>query len=281
MKKLIINADDFGLHPSINEGIIKGYSEGMITSTSIMPSAPYFEDAVKLAKENPSLGIGIHLTLVGGVKPVCTKGVNSLINADGVFAEDYTVFAKKWYTGSIKKNEIEKELSMQIEKVLKTGIIPTHIDSHQHMHVLPGIAGIVMRLCQKYGIDKIRMPGENIFWSGGFKAGIGRKIGRDGLSFCAELAKGKAKNAGLKYPEHFFGMLAGGNLNENLVRSILLNLPEGTSEIMTHPGADSTVLSQKFTWGYHWQNELNAFLSVENKKIVREHGIKLINFGGL
>ncbi len=281
MKKLIINADDFGLHPSINEGIIKGYREGMITSTSIMPSTPYFEDAVKLAKENPSLGIGVHLTLVGGVKPVCTKDINSLINADGVFAEDYTVFAKKWYTGSIKKKEIEIELSAQIERVLSAGIVPTHIDSHQHMHVLPGIAGIVVRLCQKYNINKIRMPGENISWSGGFSAGIGRKIGRDGLSFCTALAKAKANNAELKYPQYFFGMLAGGNLDEKLVRTILLNLPEGTSEIMTHPGLDSTALAQKFTWGYHWQNELNAFLSVENKKIVREHGIKLINFGGL
>ena len=199
----------------------------------------------------------------------------------GVFAEDYTVFAKKWYTGSIKKNELVKELETQIEKVLIAGIKPTHIDSHQHMHVLPGIAGIVVRLCEKYGIKKIRMPGENIFWSGGFEAGMGRKIGRDGLSFCAMLAKGKAQSAGLIYPQHFFGMLAGGNLNAELVKNILLNLPEGTSEIMTHPGFDSTELAKHFTWGYHWQDELGAFLSAENKEIVREHGIKLINFGGL
>ncbi len=281
MKQLIINADDFGLHPLINKGIIKGHSEGIITSTSLMPSAPYFDEAVQLAKANPSLGVGIHLTLVGGVKPACTSGVNSLLTAGGVFAEDYTVFAKKWYTGSIKKNELVKELETQIEKVLAAGIKPTHIDSHQHMHVLPGIAGIVVRLCEKYDIKKIRMPGENIFWSGGFAAGIGRKIGRDGLSFCAMLAKSKAKSAGLVYPQHFFGMLAGGNLNAELVKDILLNLPEGTSEIMTHPGLDSAELTKHFTWGYHWQDELGAFLSAENKEIVREHGIKLINFGGL
>ena len=281
MKQLIINADDFGLHPLINKGIIKGHSEGIITSTSLMPSAPYFDEAVQLAKANPSLGVGIHLTLVGGVKPACTSGVNSLLTAGGVFAEDYTGFAKKWYTGSIKKNELVKELETQIEKVLAAGIKPTHIDSHQHMHVLPGIAGIVVRLCEKYGIKKIRMPGENIFWSGGFEVGMGRKIGRDGLSFCAMLAKGKAQSAGLVYPQHFFGMVAGGNLNAELVKNILLNLPESTSEIMTHPGFDSTELAKHFTWGYHWQDELGAFLSAENKEIVREHGIKLINFGGL
>ncbi len=281
MKQLIINADDFGLHPLINKGIIEGHSKGLITSTSIMPGADYFDEAVRLARENPGLGIGIHLTLVGGVKPVCTDGVNSLLTNEGIFAEDYTVFAKRWYTGSIRKIEIERELRAQIEKVLDSGIRPTHIDSHQHMHVLPGIAGLAVRLCKEYGIGKIRMPGENIFWSGGFKAGAGRKIGRDGLSFCAALAKIKADKAGLIYPQHFFGMLAGGNLNESLVKSILLALPEGTSEIMTHPGCGSEMLSGSFKWGYHWQNELEAFLSADNKRIVKELGIKLINFGGL
>lgn len=281
MKRLIINADDFGLHPLINKGIIEGHTKGMITSTSLMPSAPYFDEAVRLAKANPGLGIGIHLTLVGGVRPVLMHGVDSLLTGGGIFAEDYTVFAKKWYTGSIKKLELEQELRAQIEKVLAAGIKPTHIDSHQHMHVLPGIAGIVMRLCTEYGIDKIRMPGESIFWSGGFSAGLGRKIGRDGLSFCTALAKSKAQKAGLTFPQHFFGMLAGGNLNERLVKNILLNLPEGTSEIMTHPGSDNNVLAQNFKWGYHWHDELNAFLSLENKKLASDEGIELINFGRL
>lgn len=281
MKKLIINADDFGLHPLINKGIIEGHQKGMITSTSIMPGAPYFREAAHLAAQNPELGIGIHLTLVGGVAPVLKKGVNSLLTSQGVFAEDYTVFAKKWYTGSIKRSELEQELRAQIEKVLESGIKPTHIDSHQHMHVLPGIAGMVIRLCREYGIRKIRMPEESIFWTGGFSAGAGRKIGRDGLSFCSALAKSKAKKAGLIYPQHFFGMLAGGNLNELLVKNILLGLPEGTSEIMTHPGADNVLLAQNFKWGYHWHDELNAFLSESNKNIACEQGIELINFGRL
>lgn len=84
MKKLIINADDFGLHPLINKGIIEGHQKGMITSTSIMPSAPYFKEAANLAAQNPELGIGIHLTLVGGVAPVLKKGVNSLLTSQGV-----------------------------------------------------------------------------------------------------------------------------------------------------------------------------------------------------
>ena len=115
----IINADDFGLHPLINKGIIEGHQKGMITSTSIMPGAPYFKEAANLAAQNPELGIGIHLTLVGGVAPVLKKGVNSLLTSQGVFAEDYTVFAKKWYTGSIKRSELESpELNPHISTAI-------------------------------------------------------------------------------------------------------------------------------------------------------------------
>ena len=108
MKKLIVNADDFGLHEEINKGIIKGYQEGFITSTSLMCSAPAFENAVALAKESPGLGIGIHLTLVGSVPSVLPKEkIISLVNDKGLFPENYVEFAKMFYTGQLKIVEFE------------------------------------------------------------------------------------------------------------------------------------------------------------------------------
>ena len=119
MKKLIVNADDFGLHPLINAGIIKGYKEGFITSTSLMPSAPCWQEAVKLAQENPQLGIGVHLTLVGGVAPVLpAEKVSSLLDEQGLFLPDYVAFAKRFYSGSVKRSELEAELGAQIERAL-------------------------------------------------------------------------------------------------------------------------------------------------------------------
>lgn len=282
MKKLIVNADDFGLHTQINNGIIKGYKEGFITSTSLMCSAPCYEEAVALAADCPDLGIGIHLTLVGGVYSVMPKAkISTLVDREGKFFPDYMVFAKKFYTGQIKLREIEAELRAQLEKGLASGLNITHVDSHQHTHVLPVINTLVTDLCAEYKIMKIRNPQEGYFFSGGFNAGIGRKIGRSGLSFCAALAKMNADKKGICYPEHFFGMLAGGNLNENLVANILNSLPEGTSEIMTHPGMNKKILDQSFTWDYNWEKELAAFLSEENKCLLKKNGISLINFGGL
>ena len=282
MKYLIINADDFGLHKDINAGIIKGFKEGFITSTSLMCSAPAFDDAVALAKANPKLGIGIHLTLVGGVQPLLARDiVSSLVDDKGFFPSDYIQFIKKFMSFGIKASEIKAELSNQLERGLATGLNITHVDSHQHLHVLPGITEIVADLCVDYGIKYVRIPSEAISWTGGYQANLSRKIGRFGLTLCSEVAKRKLKRAGLKSPEHFYGMLAGGNLDAVLVGKMIEALPEGVSEIMTHPGLNSEVLGKLYPWGYHWEEELAAFLSAENKNEIRTRGITLINFGGL
>lgn len=282
MKQLIVNADDFGLHPLINAGIIKGHQEGFITSTSLMPSAPCWQEAVRLAKENPRLGIGVHLTLVGGVPSVLPKEqVSSLLDDDGLFLPDYVAFAKRYYSGAVKKAELEAELRAQLERALSCGVNITHIDSHQHTHVLPGINSLVLKLSNEYNIIRVRIPKEGYLFTGGFQTGVGRLIGRSGLSFCADIAALRADSLGLRHPQHFYGMLAGGHLNAQLIANILRQLPEGVSEIMTHPGLDSAALGEAFSWQYHWREELDAYLDAGNKALLKELGIEPVSFAAL
>ena len=282
MKKLIVNADDFGLHTLINQGIIKGHQEGFITSTSIMPSADAYEEAVELARANPRLGIGIHLTLVCGVKPLLPKAkVASLLDGEGRFLPDYVAFAKRFYTGGIKRSELEAELRAQVEKALASGLNITHVDSHQHTHVLPGMNGLVRKLCNEYNIKRERIPKEGYTFSGGFAAGLGRKIGRCGLSFCADLARAGAARDGIRYPDYFFGMLAGGHLNAELVGNIIRALPDGVSEIMTHPGLETAPLAKLYAWHYTWETELASYLDEGNKALIKENNVQLANFGDL
>ena len=282
MKQLIVNADDFGLHPLINAGIIKGHQEGFITSTSLMPSAPCWQEAVRLAKENPRLGIGVHLTLVGGVPSVLPKEqVSSLLDDDGLFLPDYVAFAKRYYSGAVKKAELEAELRAQLERALSCGVNITHIDSHQHTHVLPGINSLVLKLSNEYNIIRVRIPKEGYLFTGGFQTGVGRLIGRSGLSFCADMAALRADSLGLRHPQHFYGMLAGGHLNAQLIANILRQLPEGVSEIMTHPGLDSAALGKDFSWQYHWREELDAYLDAGNKALLKELGIEPVSFAAL
>lgn len=282
MKQLIVNADDFGLHPLINAGIIKGHQEGFITSTSLMPSAPCWQEAVRLAKENPRLGIGVHLTLVGSVPSVLPKEqVSSLLDDDGLFLPDYVAFAKRYYSGAVKKAELEAELRAQVERALSCGVNITHIDSHQHTHVLPGINSLVLKLSNEYNIIRVRIPKEGYLFTGGFQTGVGRLIGRSGLSFCADMAALRADSLGLRHPQHFYGMLAGGHLNAQLIANILRQLPEGVSEIMTHPGLDSAALGKAFSWQYHWREELDAYLDAGNKALLKELGIEPVSFAAL
>ena len=279
MKKLIVNADDFGLHPLINAGIIKGFQEGFITSTSLMTSAPYWQEAVELAQQNPALGIGVHLTLVGGVPPVLPAArVRSLLDADGLFLPDYVAFAKRFYTGAVKRSELEAELRAQLERALAAGVNLTHVDSHQHTHVLPGVNALVLKLCCEYNIRRVRIPKEGYTFTGGYSTGLGRMVGRSGLSLCADMAAVRADGLGLRHPQHFFGMLAGGHLNAGLIANILRQLPDGVSEIMTHPGLEAAELGKVFSWQYHWRDELDAYLDAGNKELLRTEKIQPVTF---
>lgn len=278
MKKLIINADDFGLHKNVNGGIINGYQEGCITSTSIMPGGRAFEQAVSLAAGCPELGVGVHLTLVAEKTVVDPSKVKTLVDSYGLLPAGYSEFMNKYILGKLDFSEIKTELDAQIAKVFKTGIKITHLDSHQHLHVLPGILDIVIDLSRKYNISALRIPCEPHFFIGGYPAKFGRMVSRMGLSYLAQRAKIKARKQGLITPDHFFGMLAGGNMRQDYLLNIVDNLPEGVSEIMVHPGNDDIELGKSFTWQYHWQQELTAVKSLELKTHLADNKIKLISF---
>ena len=278
MKLLIINADDFGLHESINHGIIEGHTKGCITSTSIMPGGPAFEQAAALAAGHPRLGVGVHLTLVGG-QPVSDPGkIASLVDNDGLFWASYPAFLKKLCAADVQLADIRYELTAQVQQVLAAGIPVTHLDSHQHMHVVPGIIDIVLDIARQYSIPAMRIPAEPLLFWGGFSATAGRDIGRTGLSILAEMARQKARRAGLFVPGHFYGMLAGGSMDERLLLRIITGLPDGLAEIMIHPGQSDAILSQTFAWGYHWQQELAAVTSRQVAACLKERHIELVSF---
>ena len=157
MKYLIINADDFGLDETVNIGIIQGHTAGAITSTSIMPSGKAFAHAITLAAANPQLGIGVHLTLVGE-KPVCNpKIVPSLVDEDGFLPAQYPQFLLHYLFGDIQLADIRRELTAQVQKVADSGIHITHLDSHQHLHIMPGIMNITLDIARTFGIKAIRI----------------------------------------------------------------------------------------------------------------------------
>lgn len=281
MKNLIINADDFGLHRVVNTGIIEGYQQGLITSTSLMSVGRAFDEAVQLSFENPGLGVGIHLTLVNEQPLSERKMIPSLVNNNDHMEENYIRFLLKFIKGQISLREVEIELTNQVQKAVDTGLPITHLDSHQHLHVVPGIIDIVLQLAEKFQIKAVRIPDEPYFFFGGYDFQPARALARGGLTFLARLARQKVKRHGLIAPDHFLGMLAGGNMQEKFLNNIIEAVPEGTTEIMMHPGTENEILRSLYKWDLHWQEELAAVTSQAICKKITDKEIELLSFGEL
>lgn len=279
MKKLIVNADDFGLHREVNKAVIQGYQQGCLRSTSIMPTGAAVEEACQLARENPGLGIGIHLTLVAERPVLPPEKIPTLLTPEGKFFADHVVFIKNYLLGRIDKGQLYAECEAQIAKAMSLGLNITHLDSHQHLHTLPGVTEICLELMAKYGIHRMRYPGEAFAFTGGYDGGLFRRVAKCGLTLCSMGARRKAAPQGIAMPDTFFGMLAGGHMAEKYFLNILHALPEGVSEIMVHPGADATVLGQIYDWQYHWEDELGSITSHKALAYLQEQKIKLISFG--
>ena len=278
MRRLIVNADDFGLHAAVNRGILTAHTEGIVSSTSLMAGGAAFDDAVRIARHCPQLGVGVHLTLVGARPVLPVAEVSSLLDEAGDFYGSYPLFIKRFLRGKIRLAEVERELAAQIDRVRMAGIQPSHLDSHQHLHVLPGIGGLVLDLARRFSIRAIRIPAEPVAFIGATPATVGRLAGRGGLTMLANLFRQHAAAAGIRTSDHFFGMLAGGQLTEPAILAILRRLPPGDSELMTHPGFADESLADAFRWDYQWDAERQALTAPAVRALLAERQIRLISF---
>jgi hopanoid biosynthesis associated protein HpnK len=244
MKKLIVNADDFGLTENVNSGILDAYRDGILTSTTLLANGMAFESAVAASKKFQGLGIGVHLNLTEG-RPVADASlIPTLIDRGGRL---YMTPPRLWagiVLGRVNPSEIEIELRAQVLKVIHAGIRPTHFDGHKHVHVLPHISEIVIRLAREFRVPAVRCPLERNAHAS--KPSRNRELSRISIfkQFLVGLAVSKLATSfreklareGLLSSSYFYGIRQTGFLNAAAIREILKTLPAGTSELMCHPG---------------------------------------------
>jgi len=290
VKRLIVNADDFGLTEKINQAIMEAHDGGLISSTSLLANGQAFDSAVALSRQAPRLGVGVHLNLTEGKPVVPASSIPSLINGQGDFARKPASLWRAMTLGRVSTVHIERELRAQIEKVLAAGIVPTHLDSHKHVHALPVLGSMSIRLASRYGIRAIRRFAEG--WSAlGYLLGrfprAKRTILRQRLnSFAlAALSRGwrrQLRRAGVVCAEHFYGVTPTGFLDEELLREILRHLPDGVSELMCHPGFVDEALRQTPTRLLEQREvEYQALSQPGIKLLATDLGIELVNYGEL
>lgn len=277
MKRMIVNADDFGRHALINRAVECGVQSGVLRSATVMAGGAAFDDAAELARRTPALGVGVHLTLVNGNPVLPAAEIPSLVTEEGVFYDNHTLFAVRLLRGQINLGEVRAELAAQLRRVEAAGIRPTHADSHQHMHVLPGVIDVVLDLCAAAGIPAMRAPRAPLF--AGHFGGIGQLVGRAGLSVLARRAAAKARRRGIRTPDRFAGIVAGEAVDTAALRGIAASLGEGTTEVMVHPGTNNAVLIPDCRWDHDFEAELHAVCAPEVRAALA--GAEPVNFRAL
>jgi hopanoid biosynthesis associated protein HpnK len=290
MKKLIVNADDFGLTEGVNRGIIDGHRSGTITSTTLMANGMAFDSAVAASSTVPRLGVGVHLNLTQGRPASFPSKVSSIVTSEGSFYPSPGILARRLLMRQVKPRDVETELRSQIEKIASAGIRITHLDSHKHIHLLPAIFSVVVKLAREYRIDCVRCPVEPAS-----SALAPLRSGRRGwphmakqyllgrvLSTLAAWQANKLANAGLYRPERFYGLSQTGFLDATILEQILRALPQGTSELMCHPGyVDPALEGTRTRLRAQRETELAALTSPGIRQIVDELGIELISYDKL
>ena len=272
---LVVNADDFGICPFINQGIVAAHLKGIVTSTSLMAGGKAFEEAVRWCKRVPTLDMGVHLTLVAG-KPILQQS-SSLTGRDGNFLPGAHVFMARYLTGGIHLKDVENEWRAQIERILETGIPVTHLDSHQHIHVLPGLCKVVFKLSKVYDIPFVRFPFERlnpalIHYKGLFRFAEALALHLWGARF-----RRLAQRFFSRPPLKFLGFFDGGQLDIPRLLQILNNFKPGRYELMCHPGF-ATPSPEIKSWGYHHEEELRALTSSAIRQRIEALHIELSGF---
>ncbi|WP_302166032.1 ChbG/HpnK family deacetylase [Mitsuokella multacida] len=276
MRYIIINADDFGRHAEINRAVEEGLVHGCLRSATVMPGGAAFAGAIDIARRHEELGLGVHFTLVDGHPILPPEEIPSLVGSEGDFLPDHTALLKRYLKGGVNLEEVRRELAAQLQKIEATGIPISHVDSHQHMHTLPGIIDIVLDLAARAGIRAVRTPRTPLF-AGAF-GGLGQLVGRLGLSTLARLAACKAHRRGLLTPDNFAGIVAGEAVSEGELLHLIAHLPQGTTEVMMHPGMKNDVLQEDSGWQHDFEAELAAILSPRVGEALRKAEVEPVNF---
>lgn len=276
LRYIIINADDFGRHAEINRAVEEGLVHGCLRSATVMPGGAAFAGAIDIARRHEELGLGVHFTLVDGHPILPPEEIPSLVGSEGDFLPDHTALLKRYLKGGVNLEEVRRELAAQLQKIEATGIPISHVDSHQHMHTLPGIIDIVLDLAARAGIRAVRTPRTPLF-AGAF-GGLGQLVGRLGLSTLARLAACKAHRRGLLTPDHFAGIVAGEAVSEGELLHLIAHLPQGTTEVMMHPGTKNDVLQEDSGWQHDFESELAAILSPRVEAALQKAEVEPVNF---
>ena len=268
-KQLVVNADDFGLTPDVNQGIVEAHQRGILTAATLMANSAAFDDAVRLAHEAPTLDIGCHLVLIGGRSLLTGRLLpqNAAQLLAAIAGRDIRIY---------------DELAAQVQRIADAGIRPTHLDTHKHTHLLPPVLEAVARLGHESGIRWVRRPFDFPLTS--IHGAVPRlmRVANSAMGLFRSRVHRVLEQHGCRTTDHFAGFQFTGRLHGAELVQLLGVLPEGSTELMCHPGwCGDALRAARTRLKQSRQRELEALVAKETRDALDRNGIELVNYRGL
>jgi chitin disaccharide deacetylase len=288
VRNLIVNADDLGWTEGVNRGIAEAHRNGIVTSASLLANGRAFASGVELVRAMPALRVGVHLNLSEGEPVEAREQVKSLVNAAGMLAGGPEGLLLRLARHGLLLEEVEREWDAQVRKVRGAGIQPTHLDGHKHVHMLPGLFEIALRLAKRHGIGAVRVALESSNLRAALATGKEHRVSvvmkqgvqARGLKLLARDAREQADRMGIATADYFCGIAQTGELTREGVARLLRSLPEGTTELMCHPGFVDAELGKSATRLQASRGtEVEILTDTEIRNLVASRGIRLIDYG--
>jgi len=270
-RRLIVNADDFGRSPSINEAVVRAHNDGILTSASLMVNEPACDAAVELARKNPNLGVGLHLSLVCGRSALSVDRIPGLIDSKQVFSNNAVSSGMRFFFLPRLKAQLRDEMEAQFNKFQSTGLRLDHVNGHLNIHLHPIVFAILMENAERWGIRHLRLTSDPLALN--FQLAEGNLFYRvsHGIIYksLSKWARPKLAAGGIRHTKSVFGLLQNARVDERFLTSLLPRLPQGDSELYSHPSL------------HDFKHELDALVSPRVRTSVRELGIQLIRYQDL
>jgi hopanoid biosynthesis associated protein HpnK len=270
-RRLIINADDFGRSRSINAAVIRAHREGILTSASLMVNEEASDEAVALARENPRLGVGLHLALICGRSALPPEKISGLVNAHGEFSDNPVSVGFRYFADLGLREQLRAEIHAQFARFRATGLPLDHVNGHLHLHLHPVVFRLLIEDTKQLGIRHMRLTREP-FWMD-VPLASGRRLYRAGHAMIHFIlswaARARFRRMNLRHTQRVFGLLQNDRVDETYVLKLLNILPRGDSELYSHPSLDQ------------FKHEFDALVSPRVKALVEARGIRLIRYQDL
>ncbi len=261
MKTVTFSADDFGLTESVNEAIEQAHRDGILQAASLMVAAPAAADAVRRAKANPALRVGLHLVVIEGPAALPHAQIPDLIEANGQFPSSQFRLGINYFFRPRIRRQLQAEIHAQFAAFAATGLALDHANAHKHMHLHPTVGAMMLRIGRGYGLNRIRVPAEPPAVMA--RCGVPTTLADRILYRWTNVLRRQARAAGVATNDYCFGLAWSGHMTSDRVHLLLPNLPDGDSEIYFHPAARRDALLDRLMPTYEHEAELATLLQTQ------------------